>query len=79
VVSHLGICRTCRYLPECESTRPEAGSFLIGLTAIQAQTILAETRTTAPHTKIHESYGVGTHALPWGPADTGGTGSGAGG
>jgi hypothetical protein len=41
--------------------------------------VLAETRTTTPDTKIHESYGVGTHALPRGSANTGGTGSGAGG
>jgi len=73
---YAGPADTCR---NARQRGPKAGSFLIGLTAIQAQTILAETRTTVPDTKIHESYGVGTDALPWGPANTSGTRSGAGG
>jgi hypothetical protein len=62
------------------------GSFLSGLTAAQAQTVAAETRTTTPDAEIIQSYDIGfgtytVQVVPKNPTNNGGGsegGSGAG-
>jgi hypothetical protein len=62
------------------------GNFLSGLTAAQAQTVAAETRTTTPGAEIIQSYDIGfgtytVQVMPKNPTSNGGGsegGSGAG-
>jgi len=62
------------------------GNFLSGLTAAQAQTVAAETRTTTPDAEIIQSYDIGfgtytVQVMPKNPTSNGGGsegGSGAG-
>jgi hypothetical protein len=55
------------------------GSFLSGLTATQAQTVVAETRNATPDAEILQSYDIGfgtytVQAVPKGPSNNGGSG-----